>query len=145
MFGASFASVIVVSSEGWEHSAACRIGQAAGEKPKSPSCCNVRSRDLRSRSPAKVRIRGRPARANATRGSHGGNSREISGSAARENNLRSPGDNHAGWDAASDPGMVRLHEWKDPDKLRERSCEDTQYVGRRSGGAVDPRSRKCVW
>ncbi len=26
--------------------------------------------------------------------------------------------------------MVRLHGRKDPDKFRERSCEDTQYAGR---------------
>ena len=58
--------------------------------------------------------------------------RGVSGFAAAENDVRQPGDHHAGWNAASYARMVRLHGRKDPNKFKEGACEDTQYGGRRA-------------
>jgi hypothetical protein len=56
---------------------------------------------------------------------------------------RSPsGDDHAERNASSHPRMVRLHERKDPDKLRKGSREGAQYPGRPACGAFDTRSRQ---
>ena len=100
---------------------------------------------ISSRSPAKLRAADCDAETNTMRRlSWWQFPRSIWICCSSKTTFAQSGDNNAGRNAASDPGMVRLHERQDPGKFGERSREDTQYDGRRAGGAFDTRSRQSL-